>query len=134
MLALHCLCSIVTGVNAILIHKKYIQKSTILMLVFWLSVVITSSFNSQFQAEIGLLTSQLLMVVFLYAASYVWFIEDAKSSGYVPSKALMFGVSTAASICIPYYLLRHKGFKRSLLSVGKFAGLFVVSSSLLGVM
>ena len=104
------------------------------MLVFWLSVVITSTFNSHFQAEIAPLTSQLLTVVFLYAASYAWFIEDARSLGFAPSKAMLFGVLTAASICIPYYLLRRKGIKRSLLSVGKFAGLFVVSASLLGAM
>ena len=134
LLALHCRCSIVTGVNSILVHTKYIQKNTILMFVFWVSVIITSSFNALFQAEVGQLTSQLLMVIFIYAASYAWFVEDAKTLGIVPSKALKFGVITAASICIPYYLVRHKGIKRSLFSAGKFAGLFVVTATLFGAM
>ena len=133
LLVLYCLCTIVTGVNSILIHKKYIQKSTILMLVFWLSIIITTAFTALFQAEISQFSSQLLMIIFTYAATYIWFIEDARELGIVPSKALIAGVITGASICIPYYLLRYKGFKRSLLSAGKFAGLFVVTASLLGV-
>ena len=102
------------------------------MLLFWVSVIITSLFNTLYQAEIGQVTSQLLMVVFLYSASYAWFVEDAKTVGLIPSKALHFGVITAASICIPYYLVRHKGIKRSMFSAGKFVGLFVISAFLLG--
>ena len=103
------------------------------MYVFWVSVVVTTAFTALLQTEINQFSSQLLMIIFTYAATYIWFIEDAKELGIIPSKALMIGVIAGASISIPYYLLRYKGFKRSLLSAGKFAGLFAVSASLLGV-
>ena len=118
----------------VLIYQKNIRKSTILMLVFWVTIVLTTAFTAHFQAEISQVSSQLLMIIFTYAATYIWFIEDAKELGLVPSKALMVGVITGASISIPYYLLRYKGFKRTLLSAGKFTGLFVVTASLLGAM
>ena len=104
------------------------------MYVFWVTLIVTTAFTTKFQTEISQLSSQLFIIIFIYAATYIWFIEDAKEMGLVPSKALIFGVVTGASICIPYYLLRYKGLKRSLLSVGKFAGLFVVSASLLSTM
>ena len=104
------------------------------MYVFWIAVIVTTSFNALFHAEINLIASQLLTVVMVYAASYIWFVEDAKVLGQKPSKALVVGVVTGASICIPYYLLRYKGFKRSVLSVSKFSVLFVVSASILGAM
>lgn len=104
------------------------------MFTFWLTVISVTAFTTIFQAELSQLNSQLLLVVFIYAASYAWFIEDAKQAGLVPSKALILGVTTAASICIPYYLLRYKGIKRSLISTGKFFGLFITSASLLGTM
>jgi hypothetical protein len=121
-------------VKLTLIRIKNIQRSTILMFVFWVSVVVTTAFTALFQAEINQLSSQLLVIIFTYAATYIWFIEDTKELGLIPSKVLTIGVITGASICIPYYLLRYKGLKRSLLSVGKFAGLFVVSASVLGAM
>ena len=102
------------------------------MCTFWATVIITTAFTARFQAEISQFTSQLLVIIFTYAATYVWFVEDAKELGIIPSKALIIGVITGASICIPYYLLRYKGLKRSLFSFGKFTGLFAVSASLLG--
>lgn len=104
------------------------------MLFFWVTIIITTAFTVLFQAEINQLSLQLLMIVFTYAATYIWFIEDAKELGMIPSKALTFGIVIGASICIPYYLLRYKGLKRSLFSLGKFVGLFVVSASVLGVL
>ena len=111
-----------------------IKKNTILMFAFWLTVISVTAFTTVFQAVLSQLNSQLLLVVFIYAATYAWFIEDARELGLNTSKALIVGVTTAASICIPYYLLRYKGLKRSLVSGGKFFGLFVTSAFLLGTM
>ena len=104
------------------------------MYVFWIAIIVTSTFNALFQGEINQMASQLLTIVMGYSASYIWFVEDAKVLGLNPSKALRVGVVTGASICIPYYLLRYKGFKRSMHSVSKFVVLFVVSASIIGVM
>ena len=109
-----------------------LRKNTILMFAFWLTVIVVTAFTTIFHAELGQVGSQLLLVIFTYAATYAWFIEDARELGLIPSKALIVGVTTAASICVPYYLIRYKGIKRALLSTGKFASLFFVSASLFG--
>jgi hypothetical protein len=128
LLTISCLCSSIFSMNL----TRSLRKNTILMFIFWITVIVTSTFTARFHAEISLFNSQLLIIVFTYAATYIWFIEDAKELGLAPSKALTIGVIISGSICVPYYLLRYKGFKRSLYSLGKFVGLFVGSATLLG--
>jgi len=103
------------------------------MLLFWVTVIVVSVFVTSHKHSLSPLTSQLVIVIFTYAATYIWFMEDVKDTGLIPSKALILGVVTAASICVPYYLVRYKGMKRALLSATRFTGLFIFSACLLGV-
>ena len=92
------------------------------MLAFWALMVLFGYLdilfgNSEYWNEYSV-TSMLICT----AAIFLWFLEDAKEIGKKPTIALKIGVVVAAIIAIPYYLLRYKGWRRSVASFAKFAG------------
>jgi hypothetical protein len=108
------------------------KRSTVLMCVFWGTVIIVSASSNALHATATVLQVQFLTIILIYASAYNWFIQDTKENGLVPSKGLQFGVATAASLCVPYYLIRYKGWKRASYSAVRFSGMFAVSAVLTG--
>ena len=98
------------------------------MFLFWLVVIASACVNQQLNADGHNVVILVFVMMLIYAAVYSWFIQDAKDIGVRPSKALQFGVIVGASLCVPYYLVRYKGWKRSCISFLKFSLLFMLSS------
>lgn len=105
-----------------------LKKSTYMMLAFWGVVVFSTAMSQQLSANGHELAALICMLLLIYVAVYFWFIQDAKEIGLKPSKALRIGVLVGASLCIPYYLIRYKGWRRASLSFLKFCLLFLLSS------
>lgn len=102
------------------------KKSVILMYVFWLVVlaiqiidiyVFGSKSNNIYDA-----ITLFIMAFFIY----YWFITDAGELNIIPSAGLKVSVVLIAFVALPYYLLKYKGFKRTLISFSKVAGFIII--------
>lgn len=110
------------------------KKSTILMYVVWLAMLaiyFIDPFFRGYKFENVYFVSTSLVLTFLI---FYWFVTDASEMQITPSAGLKIGVIAVAFMALPYYLIRYKGFKRSLLSFVKFFGfvaLFLATTYLL---
>ena len=86
-----------------------------LLILFWANVLFFIGVDIYYPNFDPLLTTYLSSVCIGFSLLF-WFLADAKSINYKPSKAFQYGVILTSFISVPYYLLKYKGIKRSLLS------------------
>ncbi len=102
------------------------KNSTIYMLVFWLAMFIFGYLdfvfeNSKFNGSYYLV-SMFISVFFMF----VWFIEDSRQINVQPSNTLKILVVAVGFLVIPYYLVKYKGWHKSLISFSKFTGFLLL--------
>jgi hypothetical protein len=109
-------------------HDKetYVNGSTLWMFAFWAVVFVSGLLDHVFMsgphAQIYFLAAMLTTTVFMFG----WFVTDASEMGRRPSWGLKVAVLMFGFIAIPYYLLRYKGPRRTLLSISKFSAFLLV--------
>ncbi|MGR9053927.1 MAG: hypothetical protein ACU84J_14875 [Gammaproteobacteria bacterium] len=115
------------------------KKNTFWMLVFWgfqfflefMAVFIESGFPVDTHSR-----TLFYIVVYPQAFYYLtvpvsltllifWFIADAWESDYGVSYGVKQGALFFSGLAIPYYLIKYKGWKRSLISFAKFFGFII---------
>ena len=67
----------------------------------------------------------LIQIPVLMFFTFAWFVTDARNLDIQPSYGLKIGVVFLSIIFIPFYLVKYKGWKKSLVSFGKFFALLI---------
>jgi len=61
----------------------------------------------------------LISTIILTLIAFTWFLADANDLNYTPSTLLKIGVIAAGIFVLPYYIIKFKGWRRSMVSFGK---------------
>ena len=98
------------------------KRSTLLLLAFWaimLGFGLIELLNESVSNNEAYIAISSILTMFIIL---VWFVEDAREINHTPSLLLKLGVVFLCFISVPYYLIRYKGWKRSLRSFITFLG------------
>jgi len=100
--------------------------SAILMVIIWALWFLSTPFD-YFLDELPFYTTYNYTLAFISTLLvFAWYLVDTKGIGVQSSKKLNIGVLLIPIIFIPYYLVKYKGWKRSVISFSKFAGLLAL--------
>jgi len=102
------------------------KKSTRMSVIFWASLMAIGWLDHVFSRAPAAAPYHFASILAISVLFFAWFMADASDLGVAPSRALKVSVLAVAVLAIPYYLLRYKGLKRSLMSMVKFAGFLSV--------
>ncbi len=111
------------------------KRNTVLAIAVWLFLALSMLLDLVFLNTVYAQTYNLTVTIVLACLILAWAIADSRTIGVKLSPILKACIVAFGVFAVPYYLIRYKGIRRSMISFGKFfafAGMLFIYVYLIG--